>query len=118
MGYKFFPKGLVADATTEKGSVRVFIVIGSTKESVSDFWDKYLEYLKSNDGNPQLVKSGNDDVIKGSVLKANDPLYKGVIAHKWNRFIFGVTKLENPDYGNDLLKKMVFTAHLMSWIEP
>ena len=101
LGYKFFSKGLLADATNEKSIVKIFVVIENSDEEADKCLNEYVEYLKENNGNPILTI--DDD---GTLLKAEDPLYKGVAALKLRNYILGVAKLKEPDNGINLIREM------------
>jgi hypothetical protein len=84
LGYKFFPRGLTADATLDGEQVRVFVVFAdSDGDSVIQ---DYTAYLKENGVEPQSITTKG-----GECLVFEDPLHKGTILHSHDKFVYGVT---------------------------
>jgi hypothetical protein len=101
LGYKFLSKGIIAEVTSENDIVKIFVVIEESKDKAGECLNKYIEYLKENSANPVLSETED-----GSILKAQDPIHKGLIAQKCENYIFGVVKLKEPDDGINLLMEM------------
>lgn len=99
LGYAFFEKGFLAEAKLDDRSVRVFIVFaGADADSTIE---KYTEYLKENDVQPQWMTT-----TPGKCMVVQDPLHKGTILHQAGNYILGVTGLAEPAQGLPLIEKM------------
>ena len=97
LGYAFFQRGFLADATINGQSVRVFIIFADTDGAIQ----KYTDFLKENDVEPQWITTPS-----GQSMIVQDPLHKGTILHKAGTFILGVTGLTDPAEGLPLIEQM------------
>lgn len=98
LGYAFFEKGFIADATLDDEPVRVFILLAGDADATIR---KYTDYLKENDVEPQWITTSS-----GGCMIVRDPLHKDTILHKAGTFILGVTGLTDPAEGLPLIEQM------------
>lgn len=97
LGYKFFRRGLTAEATVEGKPAKFFVVLTESDAAASATLDLYIDSLKKEGVTPQVRE------LKGKTLSAEDPLYKGIVIRQVGASILGIAKLENIDKGIDLL---------------
>jgi len=107
LGYEFFKKGMVAKAFLGEGPqkdakpLRVFVLMEKTPGEASQTISNYIAYLDQNQAAHQWI------TIDGAqVLKAEDPLHKGVLLKQTGPYIMGVAKLPADADGTPLLKRL------------
>jgi hypothetical protein len=98
LGYKFFNRGMVAQATLDGKTVKAFIVLNDSTGAAQDVFDQYAAYLKQGGGAPQISKTKDISTITG-----RDPLYKGVAMRQRGSYLFGVSNVEDPGRGISFL---------------
>ncbi|MBA4418463.1 MAG: hypothetical protein C0392_11240 [Syntrophus sp. (in: bacteria)] len=97
LGYKFFKKGLVAQASLDGATIKVFVVITESTEGARNTFDQYAGYLKQAGIIPKV------EVHKERrTLIAQDPLYKGVVIRQSGPYLLGVSNIQ------DTLKGILF----------
>lgn len=101
LGYAFFSRGLVAEATIAEKPVRVFVVLEDSPESAALVFRQYADYLAAKGSDLQQIGAG--PAIR---LMAKDPLHKGVAAQVCDRYIVGVVGLIDPVAGTSLLEQL------------
>jgi hypothetical protein len=106
LGYRFFKKGLTAEATHNGETIRVFIILDESVKASEHTLDQYAQYLKEGGIQPKLNYHNS-----GTTLVAQDPLYGGVIVRQAGHYLLGIAKLKDP------LKGIVLIDRLLSRIE-
>jgi hypothetical protein len=107
LGYEFFKKGLVAKAflgdAPEKDvkPLRAFVLIESMPGDGGKTVANYIAYLDENQAAHEWVEMDG-----AQVLKAADPLHKGVLLKQRGRYLVGVAKLGPDMDGMPLLKRL------------
>lgn len=99
LGYKFFHKGLTAEATFEGKPVKLFVVLTGSETEASTTLGLYCEYLKKEGRTPQRNEAS------GKTLITQDPLYKGVVMRQSGPYLLGISKLEDTSKGIALLDR-------------
>ncbi|MBF0502489.1 MAG: hypothetical protein HQM09_20290 [Candidatus Riflebacteria bacterium] len=99
LGYKFFHKGFTEEAVIEGKPVKLFIVLTESEAAASDTLGLYFEYLKKEGCGPQITETD------GKTLLSRDKLYKGVALRQSGRYLFGISKLEDPTKGISVLDR-------------
>lgn len=102
LGYRFFRKGLIARVLINEAPRRVFVVFGGSPDGAANALEEYLRYLKE----AQAVHSIEGDDSSG-VLKANDPLYKGILVRKTGSYLIGVADLDDPSRGVPIIEAIM-----------
>lgn len=111
LGYDFWKKGYVADAyppgfpedkRASTPAMRVFLVKTDSAEAASAAIEKYVEYLKTSNGQSEWL-----DTPEGKILKATDPMHKTVFLQVACANICGVARPPDEAQGLDSLKKLL-----------
>jgi hypothetical protein len=102
LGYSFFGKGLTGEVVVGEVRAKVLVILGSSEEAARRVFAQYPEYLK---------KAGVTAVISsdtaGTVLRATDPLYKGVLLHQSGRYVVGVVGLKESGEGDGIVGQLL-----------
>ncbi len=101
LGYAFFPKGFVANATVDDESARVFLIMADTEQGADASMQQYLGYLKENGVEPARITAA-----AGECMSVQDPLHKGTIVCQTGPYILGTTGLSDPAKGIALVDQM------------
>ena len=107
LGYDFFKKGLVAKAFLGEAPqkdvkpLRVFVLMEKTPAEAAQTISNYIAYLDKSQAARQWVS-----VDGAQVLKAEDPLHKGVLIKQNRRYVLGVAKLAPDMDGTPLLERL------------
>jgi hypothetical protein len=101
LGYEFFQKGIMADATINQQPIQVFLVIENSAEAARKAFDRYGEYLKTT-GVPVPMA----DNQKPASLKARDPMYGNVVVEQQGPFIYGAIRLKDDTGVQPLIEKL------------
>lgn len=105
LGYDFFKKGMVADAFLEDDPaedakpLRVFVMREESEKQAELVLQKYIHYLSES-------TAERDWTGGGKVLKAIDPLHKGVLIKQTGPFVIGVAKLPPDVNGLPLIYRL------------
>jgi hypothetical protein len=83
--------------------VKSVVMFGASEEAAARIFDDYGKYLKGAGAAPAITGTQ-----EGAVLRAIDPLYKGVVLRRSGRFVVGLAGLREPHAGDAL------TAMLLS----
>ncbi|KAF0184111.1 MAG: hypothetical protein FD164_437 [Nitrospirae bacterium] len=102
LGYSFFQRGFMADATVNGTQAQVFMVPEESPVAARKAFDQYRAYLKES-GKEALVSEAAESIA----LTATDPLYSGVAVRQSGRSIIGVIRLKNPSDATPLLDKLI-----------
>ena len=101
LGYKFFPRGITAEAIFEGEPLKFFVVITESATTASTTLSLYFEYLKKEGSTTQIDETNEKTLI------TKDPLYKGVVLRQSGRYLLGICKLEDPSKGILLLDRWI-----------
>jgi len=101
LGYECFTRGLIANATLDGKTVRVFIVMTDSPKAAEDVLTKYQDYLKTSKAENAWKETPN-----GKVLTAQDPLHKGMLLQQVGKCVVGICKLVDPSLGQPLLDQL------------
>lgn len=101
LGYAFFRKGLIADATFNGEPLRVFVILDESVKASGHTFDQYTGYLKESGVQPQISKD-----TRGITLITQDPLYKGVIMRQSGSYLLGAINLKDPVKGASLIDRL------------
>lgn len=107
LGYEFFKKGMVAKAflgeapQTGVKPLRVFVLMEKTPGEAAQTISNYIAYLDQNQAAHQWAA-----IDGGQVLRAEDPLHKGVLLKQRGRYVAGVAKLAADMDGAPLLNRI------------
>lgn len=101
LGYAFFRKGLIADATLDGEPLRVFVILDESVKASGHTFDQYTRYLKESGVQPQISKD-----TRGITLIAQDPLYKGVIMRQTGSYLLGAINLKDPVKAASLIDRL------------
>lgn len=111
LGYRFFPRGLVAEVELGEQRVRVFHVFPAKPKPEPESEpehkakkttiEEYLAYLDEFGGEYRWVETPS-----GKILVAQDPLHKGIVLQQAGDRVIGVAGLPAPAQGFPLLKQL------------
>jgi hypothetical protein len=101
LGYAFFKKGLIAEATLDGEPLRVFVILDESQKASILTFDQYIKYLKESGVQTQLSKNAS-----GATLIAQDPLYKSVMVRQSDRYLLGVINLKDPLKSASLIDRL------------
>jgi len=101
LGYAFFPKGFVADATVGNQSVRVFVVMADSEIGAETVVQRYRDYLRDNDVEPQRLESA-----AGGCMAVRDPLHKETVLCQTGAYVLGATSLADFADGVTLIEQI------------
>ncbi len=90
LGYDFFRKGIMADATLNDEAVQVFMVLENTRDTARKAFDRYCEYLNASEKNVEITRAPQRILIK-----ARDPLYGNVVVEQTGRYILGAVRVKD-----------------------
>jgi len=100
LGYAFFEKGFVADATLDDHRIRVFVVVAG--DDADAVMRDYSDYLSESEATPHWTQTPS-----GACMLVQDPLHRGTVVNKTDTFIVGVTGLDDPRHGLPLVERMI-----------
>jgi hypothetical protein len=101
LGYEFFRRGIIADATLEEKQVQFFLVFEDSAAAARRAFDEYRAYLKISE--KEIRISDKSDYIS---ITANDPLYGGVVVAQSGSYLFGIIRLSNAESAKPILLQM------------
>lgn len=101
LGYAFFRKGMIADATVKDEKMQFFVIREETQVAARNTFDRYHAYLKTETQNIQLTDNGNR-----IFLAADDPLYGGVQVEQTGPYIIGAVRIKNIDSARLILEQL------------
>ena len=107
LGYEFFKKGLVGKAFLGEAPqkdvkpLRVFVLMEKTPGEAAQTVSNYIAYLDKNQAAHHWAAMGG-----AQVLKAEDPLHKGVLLKQHGAYVIGVAKLAPDMDGTPLLQRL------------
>lgn len=101
LGYAFFRKGLIAEATINGEPVRVFVILDKSEKASAYTFGQCTRYLKESGVQPQISKD-----TRGITLIAQDPLYKSVMVRQSDRYLLGVINLKDPVKAASLIDRL------------
>jgi hypothetical protein len=101
LGYAFFRRGMIAEATLDGEKVRVFIVIEASQDAARRAFDQYHAYLKAEGQRIQWTETS-----EGISLTSVDPLYGGVVAEQYRRHVIGVVGMKETSATQQLVDQL------------
>jgi hypothetical protein len=101
LGYAFFRRGLIADATLEGERVKVFMVPEESVSAARKAFDLYRAYLKASGQEIQLTET--PDVTS---IAAVDPLYKNIYIEHFGRYLIGAVNLKTTSAGKQFVEQL------------
>jgi hypothetical protein len=101
LGYAFFRRGLIAEASLEGEQVQFFLVPEDSTASARTAFDQYRAYLEAS--GKAVKAAGTSDYVS---LASVDPLYGGVFIEQKGRFLIGVIRVNNIPAAKMLLERM------------
>jgi hypothetical protein len=101
LGYDFFRRGLIADATLDAERMQLFLVPEDSPDAAAKVFERYLSYLQA---------SGKDVRVTGgpapNSLDAIDPLYGNVHVEQEGRFIIGAVRAKSTSAAKQLVGEL------------
>jgi hypothetical protein len=101
LGYDFFRRGLIADATLDGERMQLFLVPEDSRDAAAQAFDRYLSYLRT---------SGKDIRVTGvpdrNSLDAVDPLYGNVHVEQEDRFLIGAVRANSASAAKQLVEQL------------
>lgn len=101
LGYRFFTRGLTADALVEGEQAKIFIVICESPEASSQALEDYIDYLRGSGLNP-----GRSGSMSEESFATEDPLYKRTVIRRYGKYLFGVAKMRDPSKATEMLNQV------------
>ena len=102
LGYGFLGKGLTAEVMLPSGQVKAFVVLRDSPDGMERTIDAYVKYLR--DSKAPLEVSRNS---RGTIIRATDPLFKGVVLQQSGRYGAGVTGVKNQHEADELIDHLI-----------
>jgi hypothetical protein len=103
LGYRFFRRGLIAQAQLENKKVRFFVLTEESPPKAKEVMDQYVRYISDSGKKIQPL----DGPSGGKTLYALDPLHRGLIIGQKDRYVFGVADLDTPSQGTGLVQELL-----------
>jgi len=101
LGYDFFHRGIIADATLNNALIQVFIVIEGSPEIARKTIEQYRVYLKT------AGRETRQDEPHGlNFVEANDPLYGKVIVEQAGSYVIGAVRIADSNRTKQLLNEL------------
>ncbi|HYA88195.1 MAG TPA: DUF6599 family protein [Nitrospirota bacterium] len=101
LGYDFFRRGLMADATVEGGTVQIFIVLEDSRDAARRAFDQYRSYLKASKKEIPVTEMA-DRIF----LKTVDPLYGNVFVEQAGQYVIGVVRAKDSSSAMPLVEQL------------
>ena len=101
LGYDFFRRGIIADATLKSERVQVFVVPEDSQDAARKAFDRYCSYLRAEGKDFQLTEKPDKKSVK-----ARDPLYGGVFLIQSGRYIIGAVRVKDPAASEQLVEEL------------
>ncbi len=102
LGYGFLGKGLTADVMLSSGQVKAFVVLRDSPDGMERTIDAYTKYLRDSKAALEVSRNG-----RGTIIRATDPLFKGVVLQQSGRYGVGVAGLKNPHEADELVDRLI-----------
>ncbi len=102
LGYGFLGKGLTADVMLASGQVKAFVVLRDSPEGMERTIDAYVKYLRDSKAALEVSRNG-----RGTIIRAADPLFKGVVLQQSGRYGVGVAGLKDPHEADALVGHLI-----------
>jgi len=108
LGYRFFARGLMAQAQVGDQPLRIFVVFSATPARARQALLKYLDHLEENEAKYRWVEGPF-----GKALETKDPLHKDVLMLQVGPYLAGVAGEFGPQArGLPLLERLVHRLRL------
>ena len=102
LGYGFLGKGLTADVVLASGQAKAFVVLHDSPDGMERTIDAYVKYLRDSKAPLEVSRNG-----RGTIIRATDPLFKGVVLQQSGRYGLGVTGVKNPHEADELVDHLI-----------
>jgi hypothetical protein len=101
LGYVFFRRGIIADATVQDEKMQIFVIHEDTPTAARKAFGQYHSYLKAEAQGIQMT--GNPARMR---IIAVDPLYGGVLVEQSGRYIIGAVRVKNTSVAKQLIDEL------------
>ncbi|MEI6306116.1 MAG: DUF6599 family protein [Deltaproteobacteria bacterium] len=101
LGYDFFRRGLMADASLNGQPVQLFLVTEDSETAAAKVFEQYRSYL-----NKESKEHNTAGTSSGSSIRAIDPLYSNVVVEKYGRFIIGAVRVKDLNAAVQAVEKV------------
>ncbi len=101
LGYDFFRRGIIADASLDNERVQVFVVPEDSQAAAQEVFDRYCSYLKTEGKDFTLI-----DKPGGKSVKARDPLYGGVFVVQSGRYLIGAVRVKDVSAAEQIVEQL------------
>jgi hypothetical protein len=101
LGYDFFRRGIIADATLNNERVQVFVVPEDSQAAAREAFDRYCSYLKTEGKNFHLTEKPDK-----KSMKTFDPLYGGVFLVQSGRYLIGAVRVKDPAASEHIVEQL------------
>lgn len=101
LGYEFFRRGIIADATLQSERLQVFVVPEDSQDAARKAFDRYCSYLKAEGKDFHLTENPDK-----KSMKTFDPLYGGVFLVQSGRYIIGAVRVKDPASSEHLVEQL------------
>jgi hypothetical protein len=101
LGYDFFRRGIIADATLNNERVQVFVVPEVSQAAAQEAFDRYCSYLKTEGKDFTLI-----DKPGGKSMNALDPLYGGVFVVQSGRYLIGAVRVKEVSAAEQMVEQL------------
>ena len=105
LGYDFFRRGLMADATRDGEQQELFLVPEDSSRSAVLAFEKYRDYLKSAGKDFRVTEQQGSMALKGT-----DPLYGKIFVEQSGRFIAGAVRFKDDRIAATLVGELLQNA--------
>ncbi|HMK44115.1 MAG TPA: DUF6599 family protein [Dissulfurispiraceae bacterium] len=90
LGYSFFRRGLISDATVNNAEMQMFVVLDASRADAERTLQSYKDYLKQSGGTFTLLRNGE-------MVSGEDPLYGDIAAGLSGRYTIGVIRAKSRE---------------------
>ena len=102
LGYGFLGKGLTGDVMLAGSQVKAFVMLRDSPDGMERTVDAYAKYLRDSKAPLEVSRNGT-----GTIIRANDPLFKGVVLQQSGRYGVGVAGLKGPHEADGLVERLL-----------
>ena len=101
LGYKFFRRGIIADANLNNEKIQIFVVIEDSQAAARNAFSQYCSYLKTDGKDMRFT-----DTSQRNRVSAIDPLYGGILAAQEGHYIIGAVRLKKVSDAEQLIEQL------------
>ncbi len=103
LGHGFFGRGVTAEVMLGEERVKSVVMFGASEKAARRIFDEYRKYLEGASVKAEIAGEKEGAVL----LRAIDPLYKGVVLRRSGRFVVGLAGLKEAHAGDALITMLV-----------